>query len=176
MKSLIITDNKEFESKIRKSLVKEGKVEKVVKNLKYIESYNNLYSPNIIIIDIKKLSKENKLLIELPQSLKEKIIILEGSILENMGVSKKGLNGYELSKFLIELGMHPKFKGFEYIKRSINHLEDPEICMNDLYNALANEFGRTPKSVERAIRTCIKDVSEFQTNKEIISYVYEKFK
>ncbi len=176
MKSLIITTDSNFEKIIKRSLFKEYKVEKIVNSLRYLENYDNLYSPKIIFIDIKILNKENNLIFELPENLREKIIILEGSILENMGVSKNSLNGYELSKFLIGLGIHPKFKGFEYIKRSIKLIEANNLCMSDLYDALGAEFGKNPQSVERAIRTCIRGMPDFKTNKEIISYVYERFK
>lgn len=85
---------------------------------------------------------------------------------------RKTIDG-KISKTLIELGIKPSVKGFNYLKSSIKlAIEDPssiEYITKILYIKLAKQFHVSPYSFERDIRVAIKKLPETEFRSVVFS-------
>lgn len=66
----------------------------------------------------------------------------------------------KIHDFLIDIGVPASNKGFDYIHDSIKLLEEDNSHKNsicNLYNVIANSYGVTSASVDRCIRSAIRN-------------------
>ncbi len=181
MKIVVVTKRPDFLKVIKTVSPKSIKVEKVVETTKSIESINELFRPDIIIVDI-DLVPFDRNFSKISDFLKAKVIITNEKMFTNKFINlRKRFMTYlsnsleiEISKALIKQGIHPKLKGYEYIKKSVLYLKEYQYSMQDLYKKLSLEHDKSTESIERAIRTCVESSSSFDTNKEIIYYLYNE--
>ena len=71
----------------------------------------------------------------------------------------------KIDELLIRIGIYPDKKGFHYIKKAVDIINDNRrkmVSTMDLYTEIADCFETSKERVERAIRYCIKraDLSE----------------
>lgn len=60
----------------------------------------------------------------------------------------------KIKDILLELGITPNLKGFDYICKTIDYMMTRKrIKMVEMYRIIAKDFETTPSAVERAIRT-----------------------
>lgn len=79
----------------------------------------------------------------------------------------------EIEKYLLQKGLNPAFKGFDYIVEAINLFNKDRKYKNnvtkELYPTIAKTFSDTPSKVERAIRHCIQSAGFKIPNSEFIA-------
>lgn len=62
---------------------------------------------------------------------------------------------------LLELGITPNLKGFDYICKAVNYISaDRTIKMGTVYEFIAEDFGTTYSRVERTIRHAISKMDK----------------
>lgn len=72
------------------------------------------------------------------------------------------MNRTKIKRKLLEIGVAPNVKGFEYIVRAIEIIlegSNVPICKG-IYLAIAEEYGVSKENVERCIRYCCGTISE----------------
>ena len=75
----------------------------------------------------------------------------------------------QIQLYLFEKGIKPSNSGFRYLVECaeiISEQQKRHLNLNKLYASVAKEYGRSPLSIERAIRYALKHRS--QSNKEFI--------
>ncbi len=92
----------------------------------------------------------------------------------------------KLKKFLIESGIYPNLKGFNYLIKAVEIVKKKGLILitKELYPMIAEEFATGSLCVERAIRHVIYKIKpqdykkigikKFPTNSEFIYYFAEK--
>lgn len=85
----------------------------------------------------------------------------------------------EVEKIILNLGITPNIDGFNYMRRAIEkcveahaeHKQRPQYCV--IYQEIAKEYGRTPSSVERAMRHAITKARKTSTPLFRKMFVYD---
>lgn len=92
----------------------------------------------------------------------------------------------KLRTFLIESGIYPNLKGFNYLIKAVEIAKKKGLISltKEIYPMIAEEFGTTSSRVERGIRNVIQKIKpqdykkigmkNFPTNGEVIYYFAEK--
>ena len=79
----------------------------------------------------------------------------------------------EIEKYLLEKGLNPAVKGFDYIVKAIELFNEDikykHNIMSELYPTIAKTFNDDASKVERAIRHCIKSARINMQNSEFIA-------
>ena len=63
-----------------------------------------------------------------------------------------------MEKILIELGVKPNTRGFQYIPIAVEIVKEKRMSMTSVFQLVGNQVGVTWQSVERAIRYSIKNM------------------
>lgn len=61
----------------------------------------------------------------------------------------------EISRFLVGIGIYPKYTGYNYIVMAVSHvvsLDGARTTLGDIYRHIGELMGKTPGTVERSIR------------------------
>ena len=184
MKIIIVTKNKRFKKIINNLVLKDVKFKTIVNEIGQINQFQSVYNADLIIVDICMLYQKsillsqvsdqnrNKLIVVNHEIINEELLKVRKEIIKNISLSKE----FEITNFLLKLGISPNLKGFEYLKKCILILFDESLSLTKIYEKVSLEYKTSPKSVERAIRTCAKRVLNKNSNKDLIFYILNELK